>query len=100
MSYFNWRTPRAHQVRFTPKSGHWIEGAECPLSANSGHRPTELTLDPDHSMGAGHGAAVSAQSSYLHEHPGRVHHDDTKRDPSDGRRGRKDRCGAAAGARA
>ena len=24
-------------VRFTPKSGHWIEGAECPLSAKSGH---------------------------------------------------------------
>jgi hypothetical protein len=24
-------------VRFTPESGHWIEGAECPLSAKSGH---------------------------------------------------------------
>jgi hypothetical protein len=27
---------RASDVRFTLKSGHWIEGAECPLSAKSG----------------------------------------------------------------
>jgi len=87
-------------VRFTLESGHAPGRQKCPLSAKSGHRPTELTLDPDHSMGAGQAFAVSAQSSYLHERTGRVHHDDTKGDPSDGRRGRKDRCGAAAGARA
>jgi len=87
-------------VGFTPESGHSQRRLRCPLSAISGHRPTELTLDSDHTTGAGQGSAVSAQSSYLHEHTGRVHHYDTKGDPSDGRRGRKDRCGAPAGARA
>jgi len=24
-------------VRFTPKSGHWLNVLECPLSAKSGH---------------------------------------------------------------
>jgi len=26
-----------HNVRFTPKSGHWNSIEECPLCANSGH---------------------------------------------------------------
>ena len=36
-----WRRPSASasNVRFTPKSGHWIEVEKCPLSAKSGHPP-------------------------------------------------------------
>src|SRR5262249_23680766 len=28
---------RSEDVRFTPKSGHWLSTSECPLCAKSGH---------------------------------------------------------------
>jgi hypothetical protein len=41
-------TARHDEVRSTPKSGHWVDVPECPLSAKSGHNAyqTFLELEP------------------------------------------------------